>query len=69
MAIAVGFSRNEAGVPVMLEKAQPDSEIFYGQDGPSAVEEARRNGWFVDGPDAQINAPTRLYSHSSADLK
>lgn len=69
MAIAVGFSRNDAGTPVMLEKAQPDSELVFGQYGPSPLEEAFACGGFVDGPMSVLNAPTRLYSHSTADLK
>lgn len=64
--IAVGFSRNADGVPVMLEKAQPTSEQIFGEDGPSANEEARRLGYFVDGCD--LDEPQRRYSHSSADL-
>lgn len=69
MAIAVGFSRNDAGTPVMLEKAQPDSELVFGQYGPSLIEQALARGAFVDGPMSTLNAPSRLYSHSSADLK
>ncbi len=67
MAISVGFSRNDDGVPVMREKAQPDSELVFGQDGPSMNDMCRRNGWFHDGMGG--DEPTRLYSHSSADLK
>lgn len=67
MAIAVGFSRADDGTPVMLEKAYPDSELVFGQNGPSWNEQARAGGWFVDGCD--LDKPTRIYSHSSADLK
>jgi hypothetical protein len=64
--ISVGMSRTEGGAPVMLEKAYPTSEQLHYEDGPSANEEARRMGWFVDG--CGLDEPQRRYSHSSADL-
>lgn len=64
--ISVGFSRSDDGRPVMREKACPTSEQLHYEDGPSANEEARRLGWFVDGCD--LDEPQRRYSHSSADL-
>lgn len=69
MAISVGFSRSDNGRPTMREKAYPDSEIVFAEDGPSKVEEALASGSFVDGPMADIESPQRRYSHSSADLK
>lgn len=67
MAISVGFARADDGTPVMREKAHPDSELVFGQDGPTPNQEAWANGWFHDGCEGDV--PQRLYSHSTADLK
>jgi hypothetical protein len=69
MAVSVGFSRNEAGQPVMLEKAHPTSERIFGEWGPSHVDQLRQAGHtiFWDGVGDE-HAPERRYSHSSADL-
>lgn len=37
--ISVGLSRNDAGQPVMREKAYPTSEQRFYEDGPSMAEE------------------------------
>lgn len=68
--ISVGFSRNEAGIPVMREKAYPTSEQVFGQWGPSEAEEDRRSGRVVfrDGMPGAEDQPRRVYSHSSGDL-
>jgi len=68
--ISVGFSRNNAGKPVMLEKAYPTSEQVYYEDGPSMAEEAKEAGQvvFFDGMPGDEDMPQRRYSHSSGDL-
>lgn len=68
--ISVGFSRNDRGQPVMLEKAYPSSEQRFYEDGPSMAEELRQAGVvaFFDGMPGEEDAPQRRYSHSSADL-
>lgn len=70
MAIAVGFGRTDDGRPTVREKAQPDSEILYGEDGPSMADEmAAGGGVLYDAPMDAMERPQRRYSHSSADLK
>lgn len=68
--ISVGFARNDHGQPVMLEKAYPNSERLFYEDGHSMGEEARRQGavMFFDGMPGAEHEPQRRYSHSSADL-
>jgi hypothetical protein len=68
--ISVGFSRNDRGQPVMLEKAYPDSERLFYEDGPSLAEDCRQAGLiiFFDGIPGSQHEPQRRYSHSSGDL-
>lgn len=68
--ISVGFSRNDAGQPAMLEKAYPTSEQIFWEMGPSMAEEARASGRiiFFDGTPGLEDEPQRRYSHSSGDL-
>lgn len=68
--ITVGFSRNDSGQPVMLEKAAPTSERRFYEDGPSMAEEDAAMGRivFYDGMPGIEHEPQRRYSHSSGDL-
>ena len=68
--ISVGLSRNDAGQPVMREKAYPTSEQRFYEDGPSMAEEICAAGAvvFFDGLPGEEQLPQRRYSHSSADL-
>lgn len=68
--ISVGFSRNDAGQPVMREKAYPTSEQRFYEDGPSLAEQMKEAGYnaFFDGMPGAEHLPERRYSHSNADL-
>lgn len=54
----------------MLEKAYPDSERLFYEDGPSLAEDCRQAGLiiFFDGIPGSQHEPQRRYSHSSGDL-
>ena len=69
--IAVGHSRDAAGRPSVIEKAAPDSEIRFYQNGPSLIDQmlASNGRMFIDGPEADLCATERIYSHSTADLR
>lgn len=69
--IAVGHSRDAAGRPAVIERAAPDSEIRFYQDGPSLMDQMLANNgrMIIDGTEADLRAPERIYSHSSADLR
>lgn len=69
MAVSVGFGRTDDGRPTMVEKAYPDSEIVFGEDGPSMEDEMAAGGIFHSAPMDDLAKPQRRYSHSSADLK
>ena len=68
--IAVGHARDHAGRPAVVEKAGPDSELVFGEWGPSDAEEARAAGLivFFDGMPGAEHRPNRRYSHSTGDL-